>query len=95
MAIHYSPEHWSEPTLFRPERFSKCLILALTHVSQYNRFSKEEKEERHPLAHMPFGYGPRSCIGMKLALMETKMALTALIRGYKFLEGPDTEKVLL
>ena len=95
MAIHYSPEHWSEPTLFRPERFSKCLILALTHVSQYNRFSKEEKEERHPLAHMPFGYGPRSCIGMKLALMETKMALTALIREYKFLEGPDTEKVLL
>lgn len=77
MAIHYSPEHWSEPTLFRPERFSK-----------------EEKEERHPLAHMPFGYGPRSCIGMKLALMETKMALTALIREYKFLEGPDTEKPL-
>ena len=47
------------------------------------------------MAHMPYGYGPRSCIGMKLALMETKMALTALIREYKFLEGLDTEKVLL
>lgn len=43
---------------------------------------------------MPFGFGPRSCIGTKLALMETRMALTALIREYKLLEGPDTEKVL-
>lgn len=77
MAIHYSPEHWPQPALFKPERFLK-----------------EEKEKRHSMAHMPYGYGPRSCIGMKLALMETKMALTALIREYKFLEGLDTEKPL-
>lgn len=57
------------------------------------RFLKEEREKRHTLAHMPFGYGPRSCIGIKLALMETKMALTALVREFKFLEGPDIEKV--
>lgn len=44
---------------------------------------------------MPFGYGPRSCIGKKLALMETKMALTALVKEYKFVEAPDTEKVWL
>ena len=64
-------------------------------VSQYYRFLKEDKEKRHPLAHMPYGHGPRICIGMKLALMETKMALAALIREYKFVEGLDTEKVLL
>ena len=59
------------------------------------RFLTEEKEKRHPFAHIPFGYGPRSCIGTKLALMETKMALTALVRRYKFVESPDTEKVQL
>ena len=57
------------------------------------RFSKEEKDKRHPLAHIPFGYGPRSCIGIKLALMEIKMALTALVMEYRFIEAADTEKV--
>ncbi len=57
------------------------------------RFTKEEKAKRHPLAHMPFGWGPRSCIGMRLALMEAKMALIATIKEYKFVEAPDTEKV--
>ena len=59
----------------------------------YFRFTKEEKEKRHQMAHMPFGWGPRSCIGMRLALMEAKMALIAILKEYKFVEAPDTEKV--
>ncbi len=57
------------------------------------RFTKEEKAKRHPLAHMPFGWGPRSCIASRLALLEAKMALIAIMKEYKFVEAPDTEKV--
>ena len=39
------------------------------------------------------GWGPRSCIGTRLALTEAKMALIAIIKEYKFVEAPDTEKV--
>ena len=45
------------------------------------------------MAHVPFGWGPRSCIGMRLALMEAKMALVAVLNHYKLVEGPDTQKV--
>ena len=48
---------------------------------------------RHSLAHMPFGHGQRSCIGMRLALMEAKMALVGILKEYQFIEAPDTEKV--
>jgi cytochrome P450 len=55
------------------------------------RFTAEEKASRPQLAHMPFGFGPRSCIAMRLALLEAKIALIELLKRYTFIRAPETE----
>ena len=43
------------------------------------------------MCYMPFGWGPRNCLGMRFAQVEAKMALTALLRKFKFEKTPETE----
>ncbi|XP_078589169.1 cytochrome P450 3A12-like isoform X3 [Branchiostoma floridae x Branchiostoma japonicum] len=59
------------------------------------RFTKEEREKRNPMDWLPFGVGPRNCIGMRLALMEMKVGLARALMKYRFVTGPDTVPVKL
>ena len=56
-----------------------------------DRFTPEEKAKRPQQCYMPFGAGPRSCIGMRFALLEAKIALIELLKRFTFLRAPDTE----
>ncbi|XP_040451521.1 thromboxane-A synthase isoform X2 [Falco naumanni] len=55
------------------------------------RFTEEAKKERHPFAYLPFGAGPRGCIGMKMGLLETKITLLRILQKFKFKTCPETE----
>lgn len=55
------------------------------------RFTPEAKGTRHPYTYMPFGKGPRSCLGMRLARLELKMLAASILREFKFTPCSKTE----
>ncbi|XP_052080764.1 cytochrome P450 3A28-like [Mytilus californianus] len=55
------------------------------------RFSAVNKETRSPYSYMPFGHGPRNCIGMRLANLETKMAMVRILQHFRLKPTPDTK----
>ena len=59
-----------------------------------DNFSQEAKERRDPYSFIPFGTGPRQCIGMRLALLEIKLALMKVMERFKFERAPETVATL-
>lgn len=47
------------------------------------RFHPDRKKDIHPAAFMPFGLGPRQCMGTRFALMEAKLAVSRLVMRFR------------
>ncbi|KAM6156414.1 cytochrome P450 3A4-like [Erethizon dorsatum] len=59
------------------------------------RFSKKNKENIEPYAYMPFGAGPRSCIAMRFALMNMKLAIIRILQNFSLQPCKETQVMFL
>ncbi|CAG2106565.1 unnamed protein product [Medioppia subpectinata] len=48
------------------------------------RFMPENKANIIPYSYLPFGGGPRACIGQRFSLMVVKLAIARIVRQFKF-----------
>ena len=53
------------------------------------RFLPEKNKARTPFTYLPFGGGPRVCIGNHYAMLQILMILRALLKNYDFQLAPD------
>ncbi|KAF5879975.1 cytochrome P450 3A30-like, partial [Clarias magur] len=55
------------------------------------RFTQENKQSIEPCAYMPFGLGPRNCIGMRFALVIMKLAVVEILQRFDISLSEETK----
>uniref|UniRef100_A0A8R1HXS9 Cytochrome P450 n=1 Tax=Caenorhabditis japonica TaxID=281687 RepID=A0A8R1HXS9_CAEJA len=73
-SLHYDPKIWGDDV----EEFKP------------ERWENTEDYNEHKGYYLPFGMGPRQCIGMRLAYMEQKLLLAHILRKYRLETGTKT-----
>lgn len=60
-----------------------------------DRFTKENVAARHSYAWIPFGKGPRECIGLRFAMVQMKLAMIYILENFKVLPSDTTQRNLV
>ncbi|XP_043945199.1 cytochrome P450 3A2-like [Protopterus annectens] len=55
------------------------------------RFGEENKKSINPFAYLPFGAGPRNCIGFRFAQVSLKAAITGILQRFSFVPCKETK----
>ncbi|MCO5595540.1 hypothetical protein L7F22_049585 [Adiantum nelumboides] len=73
LPLHVDPKLWGSDALeFNPLRFANGILQAC----------------KHPSAFLPFGSGPRICVGQNFAMMEAKIVLCMILQKFRFRLSP-------
>lgn len=55
------------------------------------RFSDERRQTIEKMVYLPFGEGPRICVGMRMGLLQVKACFATLLRNYKLELSPKMQ----
>nr|XP_031842466.1 cytochrome P450 6A1-like [Nomia melanderi] len=53
------------------------------HIFDSERFNEEAIAARHSMCYLPFGDGPRNCIGERFSHFQSKLGMIKILRNYK------------
>lgn len=74
------PKYYPEPERFVPERFSPERLAGKTFAD-------------HP--YMPFGEGPRNCIGLRMGKMQSKVGMIVMLKRFSYELAGNTKLPLV
>lgn len=60
-----------------------------------NRFKSDETITRDSMKWLPFGGGPRNCIGARFAMMQTRIAVVIMLNNFEFSLGSKSHMPLV
>lgn len=75
-SIMRDPEHYPNPEVFDPDRFSA-----------ENGGLKSYKDKG---VYLPFGDGPRICLGMRFGILQVKIAIVEILRNFDLKASPKS-----
>ncbi|KAG5579561.1 hypothetical protein H5410_050188 [Solanum commersonii] len=72
--VQHDHKIWGEHVhVFKPDRFAEGVVKATNN---------------NPVAFLPFGYGPQTCLGLNFAMIEAKISLSMILQRYMFTTSP-------
>lgn len=80
-SIHRDPDYYPEPEKFYPERFDA------------EHGGVKAFKDKGVL--LPFGDGPRICLGIRFATMQSKAAIAGIVKNFKISVNDKTQHPLV